>query len=399
MLPGALKGRPNAEVRMIETLTPDRGSLVVGRSFDIPVNVIGIADAALSTKTMGTQAERALDGLRKLAGSKAVITGSTNEGWKVVGIGRSLPADIGPLFVLDASARLTARYNDLSPFGMTAVKLEPALVSYDALTIHWWNRGAGKTALSDKGERTAVHTAIADLANSKPTERFLIVASKSLVPVASDGQASLPTDLERLITDPARVSVTTWGRHLSTNEYRNVPNVVIVGSYDYDQSAYEALTLAATGIWTGAITVEQRKQRAAEEFMHNLYQAVCRGNARNQENAICGKMNAYLIMNDHNERRGLVARAFPGCTIEDWTPVAPKKVRKNDFVLEVLLRLMETRNRVSFQELREVCGQSDCRSYLDKPKNDKRFLDSLRKNGIRIELKSFVRASTYKLVD
>jgi hypothetical protein len=76
------------------------------------------ADTVLSSgRKVTEQATRTLEALAKLAGCNVQINGSADAGWYCIGIGLPIPADIAPVFVLDASARLTSRYADWSAYG------------------------------------------------------------------------------------------------------------------------------------------------------------------------------------------------------------------------------------------------------------------------------------------
>lgn len=384
MLPGALVGRPKEDIAVIAKLLPDRAERFVGSVIHIPLEVREIADGVLkSGMKVVDRARRSLEALAKLAGSSAHMIGSDEDGWTLRGIGRSMPPDMGSAFVLDASARLTRRYADWSAYGMKVVQLEPAAVHYGGLAIHWWNRGCGKTALRNKDERWTTFRAVAELANGKPGEGFLLVMKKEFCTLDAEGRSGLPHDLRAMLSDPDKVKVTTWGRHLGSNEFRHIKNVVLLGSYSYPDAAYDAIAMAARGPKSGVVSPAERRDTEAREFMHNVYQAVCRIRVRNRIGANCSPANAYLIMNDSERRREQVHQAFPGCSIESWNPVPAKKERKADKIIAAVLRLTEVRFVVSFKEVIEACGSAD-NSYLTKPAKDARFKDALRKNGISI---------------
>jgi hypothetical protein len=397
MLPSALKGRPRHLVAMFEALEQSRATVAAGDLIPIPAEIRGAADTVLSSGGKVTeQAKRTLEALAKLAGSDAVINGSADEGWYCIGIGLPIPADIAPLFVLDASARLTKRHCNWPSYGMKVVALEPAVLDYGNLAIHWWDRGCGKTAMNKSDDRRTIMGAVADLINSKPTESFLLVMSKDFAKIGPDGRPTIPDDLSRSVTDAERVSVTTWGRHLSSNDHRDIENVVILGSYNYGGSAYEALALTAMGAITGNPSMgDDRRREEAAEFKHNVYQAVCRVRCRNRTGGDCEPANAYMIMTDSDRRRELVRAAFPNCSFKPWAPVLLKE-NKGDKVLSALLRLLDGRSFVTKKELAAACG-SDDRSYLTKINNQVRFKEALRRNYISRTGSMYVRSIPIKL--
>ncbi len=299
----------------------------------------------------------------------------------LIGIGKPLPSDIGPLFVLDASARLTNRYDDWSSYGIDVVKLDPAVLSYNNLTIHWDDRGAGKTAMRNPSNRRSIYKAIAEAVNTKPSERFLIVMAKEFAPPDDEGRSSVPADLAGMIDDPSMAAVTTWGRHIGTNAYREFENVVIVGPLHYGDRAYDALAIAATGNAAGIVDEEQRKEQADSEFMHNVYQAVCRCRVRVRSGGECGAANAYFIMPYSDNRRDLILRAFPGCSIKRWMPANKTTMKKSDKVLEVIVSMMKGRTMLPFCDVTAACGGSGA-SYLNKINKGARFQEALSAHGI-----------------
>jgi hypothetical protein len=244
-------------------------------------------------------------------------------------------------------------------------------------------------------DRRTIMGAVADLINSKPTEGFLLVMSKEFAVIGPEGSPTVPGDLSGAVTDVGRVSVTTWGRHLSSNDHRDLENVVILGSYNYGDSAYDALALAAKGAIIGTANVGDRRREEAGEFKHNVYQAVCRVRCRNRIDGDCEPANVYLIMTDSDRRRELVRAAFPDCSIKTWAPV-PIKEKKIDRVLSELLKLLEIKSIVTKHELTAACG-SDDRSYLTKVNNQTRFKEALRRNSVSRTGSMYVRSMPIKL--
>jgi len=396
MLPSALKGRSRKEIKVFEGLQQSLATVSAGDLIPIPAEIRAVADGVLGAGgKIAEQARRTLEALSKLAGSNAQINGSADGGWYCIGIGLPIPADIGPLFVLDASARLTGRYDDWSAYGMKVVALEPATLRYDNLAIHLWDRGCGKTAMRKADERRTIMGAVADLINSKPTEGFLLVMSKEFCLIGPDGRPMIPGDLSSAVRDVERVHVTTWGRHLSSNDHRDIANVVLLGSYNYGDSAYDALALASTGAMNGVAGVEERRREEAAEFTSNAYQAICRVRCRNRTGGNCEPASAYLVMGDSDRRRQLIENAFPGCSISSWEPTVSNP-KKRDHVMSVLLGLLSLKPIVSTAELIAACG-SDDRSYLTKVNNQARFKEALQSNSISRTGSMYVRSIPVKL--
>ncbi len=395
MLPGALKGHSREAIRMLEALLPDRAKIAVGHVIPIPREARSLADTILKSKLkLSERVTQTVQAIGKLAGRSVQLIGSEEAGWTCIGIGNPIPADIMPLFVLDASARLTGRYCDWSAYGMKVVALEPASIRYSDLSVHIWNHGCGQTAMRTPKSRQVIMGAVADVINAKPTEDFLLVMAKEFSALGIDKRPSIPDDLAGLIINPDRVKTITWGRHLGSNEHRNVANVVLFGSYSYVDSAYDALGLATTGITQAGCIRARRRERDAE-FKHNIYQAVCRIRCRNQNEGQCLPASAYLIMTDSDARRVNIQEAFPDCKIQVWSPVIGK-LATWERVLQTLLRLLDIRTIVSAAELRDAC-ESKHRSFLTKINKQPRFNEALALHGIKRVGSTYVRPISLKL--
>lgn len=389
-LPSAYKGLPRADRDMLWSLVQSCAEPVAGLALDIPLLIIDIVDRALKGNLkIAETPKRTLEALGKLAGSTAYLRGNDDAGWKFLGAGRSLPADVMPLIVLDASARLTSRYKQLPAHGMNVVELEPALLEYSRVAFHWCHLAAGKTALRNAAQRAVIYGTIAALVNSK-TEDFLIVIAKDACG-SGDGPVAMPKELHALLTDPDRVRVTSWGRHIGTNEYRDIPNIIIVSAYNYGDDGYDALALAASGRRDGRFSNEERREEAASAFMHNVYQAVCRSRVRQREGASAGAANVYLITKDSEQRREQIMRAFPGCSIDVWMPATPIKEMKHDLVLRTLFAIIDRQEAVSFKDLTAECGGTGD-SYLTKVVKKPAFKDAIARMGIERQKNRFQRA-------
>jgi hypothetical protein len=383
-LPAALRGH-NKRVRdAFEALVPDKPDRVLGRVVVVPYDTARLAqDIALNDKAkLSERSWQTLDAMSKLGGAKAYLGTGKDGDWTLIGTGMPLPSDLPPTFVLDASARLTGNYDHLHRYGFNVVHMPPALVSYANLDIRWWNKGCGKTALANPKDRTSIINVCAALINERPDELWLVVHSKAFGSEVA-GATGLPNDLTAELRKPQNVSSVTWGRHLGSNAYRDIANVIVLGSYNYNDAAYEAMHLAFSGSTDGRVTLAERRRREDAEFMHNIYQAVCRSRIRQHVDGGCQPATVYFIMvrGDHRER--LVQRAFAGCTISEWQPVVPTKSNKIDLITAMMMKLFETRTVITKAALTEACGGKG-KSYLDKVFRTPRFAAFIAANSITV---------------
>ena len=135
---------------------------------------------------------------------------------------------MAPLVVVDASGRVRTTYKLWEEHRGNLVRLPSAGVSFHELNIHLWKRNAGKSALSDALTREEIADALAIVFTRDPDGEWLIITYKDTI-----------SDLERAILNacspvtPPRLHWLYWGRHHSTNEFRNVENIVIIGQNTY----------------------------------------------------------------------------------------------------------------------------------------------------------------------
>jgi hypothetical protein len=228
----------------------------------------------------------------------------------------TLPKDIGPLLVLDASGRVRATYTEWEEKRGGLVRLRSAPKRYDDLTVHVWNRSGGKGAFREKGDELA--EGIILTVNSKPTEDWLVVVHR---------EDTIGLNLEKLVRaalpDHTGLHFCTWGSHSATNEYRAIPNVILAGSLYYPASYREALGRLASGRRPsdGPFTDDELARITLGEHRHLLLQALCRGAVRLCVEDRCAPCDAYLIASVRSGIRPALGEIFPGCKITDWRPI------------------------------------------------------------------------------
>src|SRR5262249_5930391 len=86
-----------------------------------------------------------------LSGRTVTIRQDGVYGRAVIDYRDTLPEDLAPMVILDASGRVRTTYRDLEQERGTLVRLKSAPKSYDKLTIHTWQVGGGKRAFQKNG--------------------------------------------------------------------------------------------------------------------------------------------------------------------------------------------------------------------------------------------------------
>lgn len=263
----------------------------------------------------------ALSSLWFLSGKTVSIRTDGKLGNTVIDYRDTLPEDLAPMVILDASGRVRETYRDIEKSRGTLVRLRTAVKRYDNLAVHLWRTGGGKRAFQSDGPRLV--TGIARTIDTKPDERWLVIMHRR------DGRVG---DVEREVreriaeTPAENVTFIHWGQHMATNCYGDVPNVVLAGTLFYRVSYYEALKRLAAGrrASQGDVTREERERVMIGEHAHAILQALCRGAVRKCDGEQCHPCHAYVIASVRSGIPDALPALFPGCRIHRWQPVERK---------------------------------------------------------------------------
>jgi hypothetical protein len=128
--------------------------------------------------------------------------------------------------------------------------------------------------------------------------------------------------IESVVNIGDNLRVITWGQHMATNEYADVPNVILAGTLFMRDSFYTALAHLAKdrNVAGGFVTRTEVATIMRGEHAHLVLQALCRGRVRRSHGAKCLPMDAYLIASAKSGIAKDIIRIFPGCRIVPWTP-------------------------------------------------------------------------------
>lgn len=252
-----------------------------------------------------------------LSGKTVTIRRDGQMGNTVIDYRDTLPDDLVPMVVLDASGRVRETYRDLEQSRGTLVRLKTAVKRYDNLKLHIWQTGGGKRAFQTKGDKLA--EGIAKTINTKPDERWLVVVHRP------DGRVG---DVERTVRElvtalPQNVTFITWGQHMATNDYVDVSNVILAGTLFYRPSYYEALKRLAAGrsARDGVVTKDEIKRVMVGEHAHSVLQALCRCSVRRCDGEFCHPCDAYVIASVKSGIPAALPSIFPGCHVVRWRPI------------------------------------------------------------------------------
>ena len=201
------------------------------------------------------------DHLQLMVGETMVARADERFGMCLVGTTPSLPADIVPLVIIDASGRVRTTYRLWEEHRGTLQRLPSAHNSYEGLLVHLWKASSGKDALAAASTRGKFAAAIVEAFKRDPEGEWLILTYK-------DSRDALEASIRNASGAAPLPSLhwMHWGVHKSTNMYRNVENVIIVGQSTYRPADYLGLTLAASGLPVESNNLPETNDTKVGEF-------------------------------------------------------------------------------------------------------------------------------------
>ena len=388
-----LRGRHTKLADEVKSLVQDAWGLADGQALTISEGLAYRARVA-GTGGLVSEAVKTVRNLARLGSQKLRLVEQHQAGTVLAGSAPSIPDDFAPAVIIDASGRVRETYRLWESHRGTLVRLPAAANDYRNLSIHLWERAAGRSALRNPKDRKNIAAAIADAANANVASQWVVVHTKESV--------ALMDEVATLVDgEPSRVRSLTWGEHRGTNRFVDVGNIVIVSDYAYNTPAYHAIGAAASGGAATALTPRNINDIKRGEFQHNLLQAVCRAAVRRSRDGVTGPCNAFVIVPPAQELEDTISATFPGCSIMPWVPAA-KELRGH--VLEATNYITDRLNAGGYQPVQK----KDIRLHLGltAPNFSQNvlahtdFADFLRRNGLVITSRTVERMFTpYSIPD
>jgi len=338
-------------------------------------------EASTLLKTKNEDVRDAGQKLRGLSSREVVIRDEGKRGVSLVGFYDHLPKDFAPALVLDASGRVRGTYRLWEKHRGGLVRLKIAAKRYDNLTIHHWRRGGGKRSFQQNGP--VLVEGIASTINEKPDEKWLVIHHKP-----ADGEGNLEAAIRDALTiPPDQVHFLTWGNHHATNEFAEVPNVVLAGTLFYREAVYEAYARAAGGLVPGKhdVTPEQLDDFQLAESLHMVLQALCRGSVRKADGEQCGRCDTYIIAAPNTRIGQSLTKVFPGCKVVPWEPVEQELKGKPKQAIEFIRGWFEEHPTevLPFTTVREAIGVKHSSHFTQSIRQHEGFQKAL--EAIRVE--------------
>ncbi len=340
-------------------------------------------NAALRAVDGSQSANSSVTSLWLMSGKTVTIRRDGAYGSVMLTYHQTLPEDLAPMIVLDASGRVRETYAEMESCRGNIVRLTSARKRYDDLTIHHWNVGGGKTAWSDSGRFRELADGIASTIKKKPEDKWLIVVHKTGGKIRN--VESAVRDLLGLDHDHSKVHFINWGRHMATNAYADIPNVILAGTLFLRPSTYEALgRLAADRSPDHEYSDKDMRRIAMGEHMHCILQALCRASVRQCRGDSCPPCDAYVIASITSGIPATLPKVFPGAKIREWRPVKRELKGKIKAVLAYLdQRIDEGCKCIKFKEVTKVVGIRDSSNFRSDIRQHPDFKAELAERCIR----------------
>jgi hypothetical protein len=328
-----LRGRVEGELMDV----PD-----FANGFDVPLFDI------MEGVTLRDDQSQTLNAIRIMSGRAARVTVENRFGATALTFHDTIPDDLAPLLVLDASVRVRSVYRFVEKHRRGVRRLKEAVKRYEPLTVSLWKTSGGKTSFSERG--TDLVKGIVKTILSKPEERWLIVAHKRsgrIPDMEKLVSRSLPTDVRE------NVKVITWGSHMATNAYADVPNIILAGTLFMRPSYYRGLSQMAMNVpvENGFVGDSEVYDITEGEHANLILQALCRGRVRKLDGDQCQPMNAYIIASQRSGIPLLMQYIFPGCFVAEWDAEEKKPSNKQKAALGAIKRALGSASWVSYRSV------------------------------------------------
>lgn len=342
--------------------------------------------------------------MRKTAEMLDMLAGRVAE-VKVEGKGRvvldcieSLPEDLQPCLVTDASARFRGTYALYEEYQGRIQRLAPehSCKTFAPLTVHILHRSTSKQTYSNPKEIEKVAADVAEVVMSRPGEDFLVVVTVSNYKrLSKEIQEQLPKK------EHGRVRFLTWGRHTATNKFIDIPNVIITSLLYYRPADYVA-SMRASAVYPaaqGMMPKEYFRGFQRGEIGHHIGQAANRGKMRKCVGGMCPDSRLWIMGAKSIGVESIVAEVFPGCTVREWKSVAPKEIGgiKEQVRSYISAEFRTGKEFVSWSSVRKAFGIKDQSNFRKTFLKDDAFLSSCGDVGIMINFQnySFIRSAFF----
>jgi hypothetical protein len=266
------------------------------------------------------------------------------------------------MLILDASGGLRKTYDFWSKHRGELKTLYSPPKSYSGLTIHHFDRAAGKSRHHHWKDVKELASDVVKMIAEIPDHEAVLIVHHKAKPKNPDIVCAIQEGLpDRL----GEVKFVNWGRHTATNEFADIKNVILAGILQYNLAQYEA-----TGRAAKRATVEDEfseddfRATRIGEISHHIFQAAGRGAIRKTESGGCPQgCDLYTVFSTHKVTgfpKEQLLTIFPDADLVDWSPDGQKvekrltgNLRKT---VETIKSAIDLGGRITTAEVREIVG-------------------------------------------
>ncbi|OWK28601.1 hypothetical protein [Sphingomonas mucosissima] len=380
-LPALLRGSFNDLVLEVEKLEASMNAAVAGDEIVIPIAMVPDAVRAMADTGLGPKDSRrkTLGALIELAGKPTRVMVPRGSSRSIIGEVSRFPLDLAPLFILDASARVSGAYEIMERDGLPVTRYPAVGLSYRPATFHHLLTGAGKMTMKNKGKRKVVLHEAAEIIN-RDKDRWLIIYSRN------DG-IDLEKELKDLCFDPSRLEFVYWGNHRASNDYRDCKKVIVLGLMRYPEDGYEGKRLSYRA---------NPKMRGVDidnirvgEIRSTMLQAITRSNIRNHDAGSCGACEVFLV-DSCKDLRDHIKAAFPEAGYNELPPSVVKLGGRQQDILDHVASLpaIDLRRGIARKAIYDALGIE--RGNFGKLVRCPKFQKAAAELGVAVERSKFV---------
>jgi hypothetical protein len=328
-----VRDRCSALASAIEDLQDNLKAAKANKRMSVPdVQGLGGHQAAITLKSVAMDLENA-EPVRTAAQNLLDISGmypmvchdiSKEEVKIMLDYRDTIPTDLAPMVILDASGRCRDTYRLMEKHRNDIVRHDVICKNYSNLEIGVWAYGGGKSAFAQDGESKRMR-GIAQTVMERPDEEWLIIHHKD-----RRGTRTFPDQLRDFLSDEvlAKVSFLHWGNHHGTNDFAHIENVILAGTFFLPDDIYEGRARLAAGMCDEDKVHANTKRAVKEgEHQHCILQALCRASVRGIDaKGQCRPCRAYIIASNQSGIKKLLPDLLPSCNVRPWKPV-PERVK------------------------------------------------------------------------
>ncbi len=300
---------------------------------------------------------------RSVSVHKDGLMGST-----VLSYEETIPEDIAPLLVLDASGSCRATYDEMASHRKNIARLKTAHKDHSDLEVHHWRTGGGKTSFFKHADEYV--EGIANTINKEFDREWLIIIHKD-IPDLEDRIRSLLLEV-----DQDKIYFITWGKHRSTNKYAHVDRVILAGTLFLSDSQYESLGRLSAGRLPehGEYSKDSISRVALGELKHVILQGACRGAVRLCEGDKCRPCKIFIMgAKKSGVKQELIQELFPKSSYNLWRPITRELTGKVRLAMDYLSKQFDDSSDsktdyVSFIDVMKATGFMtvvDCKEKCD----------------------------------